>query len=98
MKVKWGKYMIRYEGFCNFVKGKELVNKKISVEYLMPWNCLNLAKVGIKIWKLKLELIHVNPILFWNKMSLKSSCGTSKKTKSVEMILRDVDLFQMFLG
>ena len=50
----------------------------------------------LKFEKLKLELIHVNPTLFWNKLSLKSSCGTSKKTKSVEMILRDVDLFQMF--
>ena len=64
--------MIRYEGFRNLVKGKELVNKKISVEYLMPWNCLNLTKVSIKIWKIKTRINPSKPNIILKQIELKN--------------------------
>ena len=64
--------MIRYEGFRNLVKGKELVNKKISVEYLMPWKCLNLTKVGIKIWKIKTRINPCKPNIILKQIELKN--------------------------
>ena len=52
------------EGLNNLIKEKLLSDKKISEESLIPWKSAILTKVDKKFQKLKVELNHLNPILF----------------------------------
>ena len=57
------------EGLDIQIKEKFLSDKKISEESSIPWKSVISIKVDKKIKSLKLELNHLNPILFWNKLT-----------------------------
>ena len=52
------------EGLDNLIKEKLLSDKKISEKSLIPSKSAILTKVDKKIQIIKLELNHLNPILF----------------------------------
>ena len=57
------------EGLDNLIKGKLLSDKQMPVECLIPWKSAILTRVDKKFQSLKLELNHLNLILFCNKLT-----------------------------